>query len=244
MRLRDFTVLSFDCYGTLVDWETGILSALQPLLIRAGRTDLNPELILNAFARHEAAQERATPSMLYSDLLVRVHDRVACEWGVAPEVADSARFGASVGDWPAFEDSSPALEYLKRYYRLAILSNVDRDSFAISNARLGIEFDFVFTAEDIGSYKPNLRNFQFMIEALEREGIHKRHILHTAQSLFHDHVPANQIGLASAWINRRKGRTGVGATPSPAVAPKYDFEFASLEELLEAHKRDACRSDK
>ena len=135
MQLTDFKVLTFDCYGTLIDWENGITKALQPLLAQSGKT-LSRDEVLEAFARHEAAQETETPSMIYSELLAVVHSRIASEWGIQPSALESKSFGRSVPDWPAFSDSPTALQYLKKHYKLAILSNVDRESFQGSNARL------------------------------------------------------------------------------------------------------------
>lgn len=235
MRLHDFKVLSFDCYGTLIDWESGIYAALQPLLGRLGQT-LPREAVLEVFARHESAQEAATPTMRYSNLLAVVHADLARHWGVAPDPAADRRFGASVADWPAFPDSAEALRYLQRHYRLVILSNVDRASFTGSAARLGVTFDHVFTAEDIGSYKPDPRNFAYLLEHLGAAGIAREQILHTAQSLFHDHGPANAAGLASAWIDRRQDAAGWGATMPPPGAVRFDFRFPSLAAMVEAHR--------
>ena len=237
MRLRDFQVLSFDCYGTLIDWESGIWAALQPLLAKVGEAPLR-ETALAAFARYESAQQAATPGLLYAELLARVHRRLAAEWGIAPDEAAERAFGASVGEWPAFADSALALAYLQRFYRLVILSNVDRASFALSNARLGVAFAAIYTAEDIGSYKPDMRNFRYMIDRLAEAGHRPGHILHVAQSLFHDHVPANRCGLHSAWIDRRQGSAGWGATPPPEEPAHYDFRFASLVELSAAHRAE------
>jgi putative hydrolase of the HAD superfamily len=125
---------------------------------------------------------------------------------------------------------------LKRRYKLVILSNVDNESFSASNEKLGVEFDAVYTAEDCGSYKPSSRNFEYMLAKLETLGIHKRDVLHTAESLFHDHAPANKHGLASCWIHRRHDQEGSGATMTPAHAPKYDFRFDSLADLVTAHQ--------
>ena len=235
MQLTDFSTLTFDCYGTLIDWETGIVNALQPLL-RGERGERSRDDILATFARHETAQEAETPDMIYSELLARVHRRLADEWGIAAIPADHRAFGGSVGDWPAFSDSTPSLSYLRQSYKLVILSNVDRNSFAQSADRLGVAFDAVYTAEDIGSYKPDLRNFRYMIEALQRFGHSVRDILHTAQSLFHDHMPANTVGLRSAWIDRRAGASGSGATPSPPAGVHWDFRFSSMSELVAAHR--------
>jgi 2-haloacid dehalogenase/putative hydrolase of the HAD superfamily len=238
VKLGDFRALTFDCYGTLIDWETGILAGLRPLATKAGGA-LGDDAILEAFARHEAAQESETPDMIYSKLLATVHSRIAEEWGVAASATDDARFGASVPDWPAFPDSAEALRYLKQHFRLGILSNVDRESFKGSNRRLGVEFDWIMTAEDIGSYKPSLRNFEFMIATLQRDGVERSQILHTAESLFHDHVPANRMGLASCWIFRRHDKEGFGATSQPAEMPRIDFRFNSLGEMAAAHRREA-----
>jgi len=237
MKLCDFRVLTFDCYGTLIDWESGIFTALQPLLAKSGK-GFGRDAALEAFARHESAQEHETPAMIYSELLARVHARLAREWGVAADAAADARFGGSVPEWPAFPDSARALAYLKQHYQLVILSNVDRASFAGSNKRLGVTFDAVFTAQDIGSYKPDARNFEFMLAHLRERGIAKGEILHTAQSLFHDHAPAKKFGLATCWIDRRHADAGWGATMPPPDGARYDFRFPSLEAMAEAHRRE------
>jgi 2-haloacid dehalogenase len=233
--MHKFRVLTFDCYGTLIDWESGLFAALQPLLRRAG-VDLPRDAALATFAEHEARQEAATPAMRYSELLCDVHAQLARAWGVAPIAAESEAFGASVGDWPAFSDTVAALQYLRQHYKLVILSNVDRASFAATLPRLGVPFDAVFTAEDIGSYKPDPRNFAYLVEHLAPLGLARGDILHTAQSLFHDHAPANAAGLASAWIDRRQDAAGWGATSPPPPGVHYDFRFASMAEMAQAHR--------
>ncbi len=235
MQLTDFRVLTFDCYGTLIDWESGLHAALQPLLARAG-VELPRDAVLATFAGHEARQQVATPAMRYAELLCEVHAQLARAWGVTPIAAESRAFGASVGDWPAFRDTVAALQYLKRHYKLVILSNVDHASFAATLPRLGVPFDAVFTAEDIGSYKPDPRNFAYLIEQLAAMGLARRDILHTAQSLFHDHAPANAARLASAWIDRRQEAEGWGATSAPPAGVRYNFRFASLAEMAEWHR--------
>jgi 2-haloacid dehalogenase len=237
MRLTDFRVLTFDCYGTLIDWESGLFAALQPLLLRAGVAQPRDD-VLATFAEHESRQEAATPAMKYADLLTDVHGQLARAWGVAPDAAESAAFGASVGAWPAFEDTATALQYLKQHYKLVILSNVDRDSFAGSLPRLGVTFDAVFTAQDIGSYKPDPRNFAYLLDKLGAMGVAKGDILHTAQSLFHDHAPANTAGLASAWIDRRQDADGWGATSPPPAGVHYDFRFPSMAAMAAAHRAE------
>jgi len=238
MRLSDFKVLTFDCYGTLIDWETGMVEALKPLTGRA-KTPLSRNAILEAHARHEAAQQLQTPGKLYRELLAVVHKRLAEEWEIATSWDDCMRYGQSVRDWPAFPDTPAALQYLKRHYRLVILSNVDNENFSFSNKKLGVDFDAIYTAEDIGSYKPSLSNFEYMLARLAERGIAKDTILHTAESMFHDHKPANEIGLKSCWIYRRYADEGFGATMHPGNMPRYDFRFTSMGEFAKAHQAEA-----
>lgn len=237
MKLRDFKVLTFDCYGTLIDWESGMVKALEPLASRVSRP-LSRDDILEAHARHESSQQVTTPTMRYRDLLAVVYKRMAEEWGVSASWAECRAYGNSIGDWPAFPDTVDALQYLKQHYKLVILSNVDNESFALSSARLKVEFDAIYTAEDIGSYKPSSRNFEYMLGKLATLKLEKTDVLHTAESLFHDHTPANQIGLASCWIHRRHAAGGFGATMIPALMPRYNFRFTSLGEMAAAHKAE------
>jgi 2-haloacid dehalogenase len=237
VKVTDYSVLTFDCYGTLIDWEAGIYAALQPLLAKT-TTPLSKDDVLETFARHESSQEAETPQMTYSDVLTAVHRRLADEWGLAASNADHRLFGNSVPDWPAFPDSAEALAYLKQHYKLVILSNVDRTSFAGSNARLGVSFDAIYTAQDIGSYKPDLSNFRYMLDHLAELRIDKSDILHTAQSLFHDHAPAKAVGLASAWIDRRHAIGGFGATMAPPAGASYDVRFNSMADFAAAHQAE------
>ena len=174
--------------------------------------------------------------MIYSELLGVVHTRMVKDWGAEATEEENEAFGKSIQNWPAFPDSPGALQYLKQHYKLVILSNVDRASFKNSNDRLHVEFDYIFTAQDIGSYKPNPRNFEYMIQKLGEAGFQKHEILHTAESLFHDHAPANSAGLPSAWIYRRHAQQGFGATHPPESMPGYDFRFGSMAEMAEAHR--------
>jgi 2-haloacid dehalogenase len=235
MRLSDFEVLSFDCYGTLIDWESGIYTALTPLLSRTTAPPTRDQA-LEAFAEHESRQQALTPAMTYRDLLAEVHGQLADTWNVPRNPAEDATFGGSIANWPAFPDTVEALRYLKQHFKLVILSNVDRNSFQASNHRLGVAFDAIYTAQDIGSYKPDARNFTYLLDRLKEQGITKTNILHVAQSLFHDHVPANAIGLASAWIDRRHDAGGWGATAPVSADVRYDFRFTSLGALAEAHR--------
>ncbi len=236
MNLSECTTLTFDCYGTLIDWETGILTALRPLLSRAGAR--SGQDVLRDFADHESRQQAATPDMPYSDLLTEVHGQLARHFGVTADVAENRRFGASIGDWPPFPDTAAALAYLKQHFRLIILSNVDRTSFQATNALLGVTFDAIYTAQDIGSYKPDTRNFTYLLDRLAEQGVRREQILHVAQSLFHDHAPANAMGLHSVWIDRRGDACGWGATATPPEGVRYDARFPSLEAFARAHRDD------
>jgi len=237
MKLTDFKALTFDCYGTLIDWEGGMVEGLKPLTARVSR-ELSRNEILEAHARHESSQQKWTPAKRYSELLPIVYKRLAEEWGVNVTPEECAIYGRSVRKWPAFTDSPGALQYLKNHYKLVILSNVDNESFAASNDRLGVEFDATYTAEDVGSYKPSDRNFDYMLDKLKTLGIEKHEILHTAESMFHDHGPAKRQGLASCWIYRRHDQEGFGATMHPGERPRYDFRFNSMADLAKAHQED------
>jgi 2-haloacid dehalogenase len=237
MRLTDFKVLTFDCYGTLIDWESGMIEALKPLTQRVNRP-LSRNDILEAHGKHEATQERQTPTMRYSNMLAVVYKRLSEEWGAKAAWEECKAYGQSIKNWPAFADSPAALQYLKHHYKLVILSNVDNKSFGHSNEKLGVDFDAIYTAEDIGSYKPDRRNFTYMIDHLADLGLGRGDILHTAESLFHDHAAANELGLASCWIYRRHAQEGYGATRNPGTMPKIDFRFNSLADLAAAHRTE------
>lgn len=235
MKLTDFNTLTFDCYGTLIDWESGIFAGLKNLIERV-KPALTRDQVLEAHARHESSQQKYTPAKRYQDLLPIVYKRLAEEWGVPFTHEECVAYGQSVRDWPAFPDTVEALEYLKKHYKLVILSNIDNESFTYSNARLKVKFDAIITAEDVGSYKPSPRNFDYMLEKLSERGINKDKILHTAESLFHDHKPANEFSLASCWIYRRHAQEGFGATMNPGTQPNINFRFNSMGELAKAHQ--------
>jgi 2-haloalkanoic acid dehalogenase type II len=227
VQLAEFEAMSFDCYGTLIDWEAGLTAVLGPWARRRGLA-AGDEQLLTAFAVHESAAEAEHPTERYPDILARSMRALGLDLGAAVTDEDVAVLAGSVADWPAFPDSHDALVRLARGHRLIILSNVDRESFAGSNARLGVTFASILTAEDIGSYKPSSRNFDALVEEAGRLGVVPGGLVHVAQSLFHDHIPAQQAGLPTVWINRRHDRPGWGATPSPSRAVTPDWEFPSM----------------
>ncbi|MDU8928547.1 haloacid dehalogenase type II [Alisedimentitalea sp. MJ-SS2] len=242
MKLTDFKVLAFDVYGTLIDWESGMVNALKPLTDKLDRL-LTRDEILEAHAFHESSTQRWTPAKRYCELLTVVYRRLAEEWGAQVSWEECQAYGRSVRQWPAFDDSRAALAYLKQHFKLVVLTNTDNLSFQGSNARLGVHFDGVFTAEDIGSYKPADRNFDYMLETLARQGIEKGDILHTAESMFHDHAPANKHGLSNCWIYRRHDKEGFGATMNPGDMPSYDFRFNGMADLAAAHRAELADGD-
>jgi 2-haloalkanoic acid dehalogenase type II len=239
--LKEFEVLSFDCYGTLIDWETGIWDALQPLFMSNDGRGIERGLALSRFAEQESRIEQTQPHRLYPDVLARVHAALAEQAGLRSSAALDRDFGRSVAHWPAFPDTAEALRFLKTRYRLVILSNIDRQSFSASNRKLGVAFDAVYTAEDIGSYKPSPANFRYLLRRLRDEfGVAPERILHTAQSLYHDHAPARACGLASAWIDRQRLSRGGswGATTALDEQPEVDYLFFSMAEMAAAVKEE------
>jgi 2-haloacid dehalogenase len=230
--LTDYSALSFDCYGTLIDWESG-LAAVMGLWARRHDSSITDADILTAYAEHEAAVERDAPATPYPDVLRAAFRRTGAALGLQVSDADADALGTSVPAWPAFPDSADALSRLKKHYKLIIVSNVDRDSFAGSNARLGVVFDEILTAQDIGSYKPDPANFAALLARAGEIGVSGR-LLHVAQSLFHDHVPGKAAGLPTVWINRRHAKPGWGATPAPQPGVNPDLEFGSMAAFADA----------
>jgi 2-haloacid dehalogenase len=225
-----FDVVTFDCYGTLIDWEAGLLAAFHPILVAQG-VAIDDEDLLTRYARYEAAAE-AGPYLTYREVLARGLAGVAAEMGFTPEPVEIDAFAGSVVDWPAFSDSGAALARLASRFRLGVITNCDDDLFAASQQRLGTAFDWVVTAQQARSYKPSARNFEL---AFERIGLPRDRILHVAQSLFHDHVPAKRLGLTTVWIDRRHDRPGSGATPPAEAIP--DARFVDMASFAAAAAR-------
>lgn len=233
LDLTTFQALSFDCYGTLIDWETGIAAVLSPWA-REQDLDVTEQQLLLAYADHEAAVERQTPTARYPEVLAEAFRRTGAgfETSVSDEWAD--RLGNSVPDWPAFADSAEALARLALRYQLIIVSNVHRAGFAASNRQLRGDFAAIITAEDVGGYKPAGNHFRALDATLAELGVPRVALLHVAQSLFHDHVAAKREGLPSVWINRRHDQPGWGATPPPSGDWSYDLEFPSMAAFADA----------
>lgn len=232
-RLLDYRLLTFDVYGTLVDWESGIVAAFQSTVDQP-TAHFSRQQILQVYYDLEREQQAQTPDLPYSQLLATVHPVLVQRLGLtAPSEQQSKSFGESVGNWPAFSDTVSALHRLSKHYKLVVLSNVDRDSFAKTNAGSlqGFPFDLVITAEDVGSYKPDLRNFEHMLKAVkDKFGVDRDQVLQTAQSQFHDHRPAMKSRIKSVWIERPGAMMG-NVGESERV---FDWRFNSLGEMADA----------
>ncbi len=224
LDLGSFKILTFDCYGTLIDWESGIAAALDDLLTAHG-VDASRSEVLELYARFEPALQSGA-FRPYREVLAGVVDRFGEHYSFEPISLERGALAESIRDWPAFPDTVEALASLARRYRLAILSNIDDDLFAHSARRLQVDFAAVVTAQQVSSYKPAPGHFE---EALRRLAASRDEILHVAQSLFHDVAPAKSLGLRTVWVNRRRGRSGGGATPRATATP--DLEVAGLAEL-------------
>jgi 2-haloacid dehalogenase len=226
LPFADFDVLAFDCYGTLIDWETGLWEALRPILAQHHIAIATDEA-LALYGALESEVEHG-PYHAYRMVLRMALEGLGARLGFVPTETELQRFSASVADWPAFPDSAPALQALHTKYKLAVISNIDDDLFAASAQRLQVQFDWIVTAQQAQSYKPSLHNFHV---ALTRIGLPQQKILHVAQSLYHDIAPAKTLGLSTVWINRRHAQPGFGATPPAQAQP--DLEVPDLRTLAE-----------
>lgn len=251
--LKTFKSLSFDIYGTLIDWENSITSRLSPLTPQIPTSSPHKNAAPNLgelFHTHEVAVQAESPDMRYNEVLSQAYLRLASQLqipGTEKLEAEARDFGNGVGDWPAFPDTVDVMNRLGKYYKLIVLSNVDKESFSRTNAGplKGLKFWRVYTAQDIGSYKPDLRNFEFLLKGIaDAGGIGKDEDLHVAQSLFHDHVPAKKMGMSSVWINRRgigEGSLTGGGKEFKRMHESgevgYGWRFATLGEFADEVER-------
>jgi 2-haloacid dehalogenase len=221
-----FEFLTFDCYGTLIDWETGILRSLRPILAKHA-VSIDDEPLLERYGELEAAAE-AGPFKCYREVLEGVVRGLGARLRFAPSDEEVRGFPDSVAGWPPFPDTVAALQRLASRFKLAVISNVDDDLFALSARLLHAPFAHVITAQQARSYKPSHNNFQ---TALDKIGVPKEKVLHVAQSLYHDIAPANVLGWRCVWVNRRAGKGGSGATKPSTATP--DLEVSSLKALAD-----------
>ena len=230
--MPEFRAISFDCYGTLVDWETGILDAFGELLTDASHPCSNAEL-LEKFAKHESQLEAVVPILPYSEILTEIAKRIGAELGADASADAAANFAASIGNWPLFDDVLPALARLHDNHLVAILSNVDRNSYAATEQHFNGMIDIACIAEDIGAYKPSPTAFEALLNRLKARDIDAGQLLHVAQSLYHDHEPAQQLGIRTCWVDRRHDKNGWGAVPSPAGDVNPNFRITDMRQLVD-----------
>jgi 2-haloacid dehalogenase/putative hydrolase of the HAD superfamily len=228
-----FKVLTFDCYGTLIDWETGIEDVVRPWIAQMGAA-VPLDLVVSSFAIHQAKHQQVRPALLYTEVMARAWRDIEGTFGWEPNADRAAAFATAAGDWPPFADTVASLRYLSQFYKLAILSNVDNASLKRTLRLLEVPFTLTVTAEDVGSYKPGLPHFNRAFEELGRQGFAKDEILHVAQSKHHDIAPGRQLGLTTVWVNRRHDRKGSGATLATEAEPH--LTVTSLAELVALHK--------
>jgi 2-haloacid dehalogenase len=227
MDFSAFTTVSFDCYGTLIDWEAGILPILQGVLASHGRS-LSDSALLEQFGEFEAEAESG-PYQSYRNVLESVVERFGDRLDFQPSPTELRSLHQSIPAWPPFPDTMAALRELQKRYKLAVISNIDDDLFAATRKHLGVDFDCAVTAQQARSYKPSLHNFQL---ALRTMGVSPDRLLHVAQSIYHDVIPAQSLGIASVWVNRKSARPGVGAVRAAAARPNLEVpDLATLVAL-------------
>jgi 2-haloacid dehalogenase len=219
-----FEILTFDCYGTLINWEEGILRCLHRILAAHGK-DTNDATILRLYGDFEARAEQGE-FRCYRDVLRSVVRQFGEQLGFVPTEQEARSLPESVKDWKPWPDTVDALGALKKRFRLTIISNVDDDLFAATQPQLGVVFDQIVTAQQALAYKPSLKIFEL---ALSRMGASPDRVLHVGQSVYHDVIPAQKLGLATVWVNRPSARGGVGAVKAAEGRP--DLEVSSLAEL-------------
>jgi 2-haloacid dehalogenase len=230
LDLTRFKVLTFDCYGTMIDWEAGIFSALRPILAAHGKK-IPDSVLLELYSELEASAEASAEKgefLRYRDVLQSVVRGFGERLGFSPTDAEVRSLPESLANWQPFPDTVEALRKLKSRYQLAVISNVDDDLFASTAPKLGVVFDHVITAQQAQCYKPCIRMFEL---AEERIRVSRERWLHVGQSIYHDVIPAQSLGIATVWVNRPSPRSGAGAATAAAGTP--DLEVPDLDTLAQ-----------
>jgi 2-haloacid dehalogenase len=228
MNANSIRLITFDCYGTLIDWETGMLRSLRPLFSNAGHRTSDPQL-LELYGEVEAEVESG-PYLEYREVLAQTVEEMGRRLKRQVSREQGQRFAQSLTEWEPFPDTVAALQRLARRFKLGIISNVDDDLFAATQKKLETHFELIVTAQQVESYKPSLKNFQ---EALRRSGLKTEEVLHAGQSVYHDIVPASFLGIGNVWVNRPSLRPGAGAAKPAQAQPTAEVKgLAELADLL------------
>ncbi|NED98477.1 HAD-IA family hydrolase [Phytoactinopolyspora alkaliphila] len=235
MTLGGIEVMTFDVVGTLIDFETGILDCLRPV-VRGASLTVGDHDLLEAFGRAEAEQARETPELPFTQMLAPIYGRMAADLGLPDRAPQAEALRESIPRWPAFPDAVNALRDLGHHYRLVALTNADNWALDAMSATLGSPFDDAVTAEDVGVNKPDPQMFAYCLGRQSVHGYQRGSVLHVAQSQFHDIGAAHALGLRTCWVERRQGRHGFGATPAPAAVTTPDLHVSSLDELARASR--------
>jgi 2-haloacid dehalogenase len=234
MDFSRFTTISFDCYGTLIDWESGILLVLRHVLANHGQT-MPDAALLELYGEFEAEAESG-PYQSYRDVLQSVVRSFAGRFHFEATPAEIRSLHESVHSWPPFPDTVTVLRQLQDRFKLVVISNIDDDLFAETQKHLGVDFDGVITAEQARSYKPSLNNFQMALGTL---AVSPEQLLHAAQSIYHDVVPAHSLGISTVWVNRKSARPGIGAVRASAGQPDLEVpDLATLAAAVGERKQD------
>jgi len=236
---KRFRLLTFDCYGTLVNWEAGILQVLKPWAT-AEHIAASDEELLAAFGEGESAAEHALPKSVYREILRETMKRIAARFSKTASAVQREALANSVGDWPVFADTPDSLKALKNWHKLMVVSNVDKVSFERTAPKLGVVLDGLVTAEEVGAYKPDKKMFERALQRAGELGAQEEEILHVAQSLYHDIVPAKALGWTTVWVDRRAGKPG-GASPKPQGDAEPHLRVTSLRELVEIERSERSK---
>jgi 2-haloacid dehalogenase len=231
LRLCDFDAVTFDVYGTLIDWEPSIIAFLVQWAGRNGVSASAHDLLM-AFDRARAEIQQERPAHLYPEVLSRCFERICGEFGVTVDRQQRAAFAASPHQWPAYLDAHAGLTALQARAKIGALSNIDNAALESACRKLDFRFDVVVTAERVGAYKPDTPHFQTAISDLAALKIPRERILHVGQSLRADILPANRLGLKCAWIHRPERLLGLSGEGVAEAKP--DLTVSSLQELVAA----------
>ena len=237
-NFNEFSTLTFDVVGTLIDFESGILGWFMPTL-KNRNAEKSEEEILTSFAVCEDRYQRETPHQPFTAMLPMIYGDMMVRWGFDPSDEEALKFRESIQNWPAFPDTVAALEELKSRYRLVAVTNADAWALKHMSETMDNPFDAQITCDEVGVNKPNPRVFDYVLKKLAPLGVKQEHILHTAQSQYHDIVPAMNLGFSTMWIERRQGKESFGATPRPENVIEPTYHASSMKDFV----RQVCEQD-